>query len=106
MMDKTNWLALFLIACCFVATGFTLDIANRQLNYVKAHPIVVTRIVTVVKWRTAPDLNADRYTALHYCRGDNGAPTLVFFWMVPNSWEALCSGGHEVYTSNGFRVTQ
>jgi hypothetical protein len=102
-MDRSTWVSLILIAGCFCATGFTLDIANRQLNYAKAHPVIVTRTVYRYVYKRADDVNAMWLKAGAYCRGDSGASALVLFHNLPVNWETICGGGHEAWTDGGVR---
>ena len=99
--------SLFLASLGFLAGGQLGHIfAGNAFEYSKPKPVIVTRVVyrTKIVYRTSHDLNADRYKALQLCRGDNGAPTLVFFWYTPSNWETLCAGGHEAYTDGGVRL--
>jgi hypothetical protein len=83
--------------------------ADADIQYVREHPVTpMVRIEwrTKIVYRNAPDVNAMKFKALGYCRGDQGAPSILMSWFVPGKWQAICAGGHLIFDQDGHSFTQ
>ena len=84
-------------------TAYSLVQANADINYVKAHPVVVTRIQvrTVVVYRRSDEVNVIDLKAGLYCRDHGGVAWINLYPWVPENWSVVCNNKDAVFSDAG-----